>query len=393
MKINVGVIFGGRSVEHEVSVISALQTILAIDKNKYDTTPIYISKEGKWYTGNALLEINNYKNIEKLLNNASAVSLSANFGQNYLVPEKSSILGKKSNIQIDVIFPVIHGTNGEDGTLQGLLELNGIPYAGCNVLSSALGMDKIAAKMVLQASGLPIVNYAWFYYKDWVKSKTANLNKMSHLAYPLIVKPGNLGSSVGISKVNKPEELENAIDYAGSFAQRILIEEAVQDLIEINCAVLGDYEEAIASECEEPVRTGDILSYADKYVSGDKSGSSKGMSGLKRRLPANIDNKLRDEVKQLAIDTFKILGCAGVSRVDFLINDKTKDVYVNEINTIPGSLSFYLWEATGIKFKELTNRIIEIALKQNRERNNLIVSYQTNIFNIQTDSIKLGTKG
>ncbi|HAS42114.1 MAG TPA: D-alanine--D-alanine ligase [Microscillaceae bacterium] len=382
MKANIGVFFGGRSVEHEISVISALQTIQAIDRNRYEVTPIYISKNGHWYTGDLLLEVDNYRNLEELLKNSTKIVMSPNFEEYTFIESGAKGLFKKPlKGKIDIAFPVLHGSFGEDGAIQGLFELMGIPYVGCNVLSSAIGMDKIMMKMVLKESEIPVVDYVWFYSKNWQQDTDQHIQKVeSKLGYPVIVKPANLGSSVGIKKASNREELEEAVDYASSFAHKLLVERTIVDLKEINCSVLGNYENAIASTCEEPLMSGEILSYQDKYVS---KGGSKGMTSTKRKLPAEIPAEMSDKIKQLAVNTFQTLGCAGVSRIDFLLDQATNDIYVNEINTIPGSLSFYLWEATDKNFNQLVNDLIDTAFKNYREKNNLTFSYdETNIFSM-----------
>lgn len=386
MKINVGVIFGGRSVEHEISVISALQTINAIDSDKFKVNPIYIDKTGKWFTGEILLNIDTYKSEEKIRKECIEVVIDTHSNNFNLY--KKTLWKLKLIASIDVIFPVIHGTNGEDGTLQGFLELKNIPYVGSNVLSSAVGMDKIVMKMILKESKLPVVDYLWFYDKEWHNNKQQIRKNAQELGFPLIVKPSNLGSSVGISTAKNYEELETAIELAGEFSNRILVEKLVSDLQEINCSVIGNVDKQKASVCEEPLKSGDILSYNDKYTS--KSGNSKGMSSTKRQIPANITSELTKEIQELAKQTFKILNSSGVARIDFLINKTTKKIYVNEINSIPGSLSFYLWEASDMTFKTLTNELIELAMKQSREKENLMVSYNQNIFSLSSNSSKLG---
>jgi len=388
MKTNIGVIFGGRSVEHEISVISALQTINEIDKEKYKITPIYITKEGEWFTGSDLLYINNYKNIKTLLK--SCVKIFIDQHSNNFSLYRKTFWKRKPIYEFDIVFPILHGTNGEDGSLQGFLELKNIPYVGSNVLSSAIGMDKVVMKMVLKESGLPIVDYFWFYDKEWHNNKQQITQKAEKIGFPLIIKPSNLGSSVGISTAKNKDELETAIELAGEFSNRILVEKLVSDLQEINCSVIGDTEKQKASVCEEPLKSGDILSYNDKYTS--KSGNSKGMSSTKRQIPANITPELTNEIQELAKQTFKVLNSSGVARIDFLINKIDSKVYVNEINTIPGSLSFYLWEATNMDFKTLTNELIELALKQSREKENYMVTYNQNIFSLNTNSLKFGKR-
>jgi D-alanine-D-alanine ligase len=388
MKIKIGVIFGGRSVEHEISVISAQQAISAFDKNSYDITPIYITKTGKWYTGDALLNVDNFKNIETLLAQCTEIYLSPTYGDFSINAVQSSIWKSKELGKIDIAFPIIHGTNGEDGSLQGLLELKGIPYVGCDVLSSAIGMDKIIMKMVLKESKLPVVDYTWFTDRSWHMDKQPIIENINKIGFPVIVKPSNLGSSVGVSKAADEVQLIDAVELASLFSTRILVERMVVDLKEINCSVLGDAANQTASVCEEPLGAGDILSYKDKYIT--KGNSSKGMTSTKRQIPANIPKEQAIFIQDLAKETFRILSCSGVSRIDFLVDKKDNKVYVNEINTIPGSLSFYLWEATDKNFGQLLKNLIDIALKRQRERDNLVVSYGENIFNMSAGLSKSG---
>lgn len=382
MKIKVGVIFGGRSVEHEISVISAQQAISAFDKNSYEITPIYITKTGKWYTGDALLNVDNYRNTDTLLAQCTEIYLSPTYGDFTIRAMQSSIWKSKDLGKIDIAFPIIHGTNGEDGSLQGLLELKGIPYVGCDVLSSALGMDKIIMKMVLKESKLPVVDYTWFTDRSWHMDKDAIIAEIKKIGFPVIVKPSNLGSSVGVSKAADEAALIEGVELAGRFSSRILVERMVVDLKEVNCSVLGDAANQTASVCEEPLGAGDILSYKDKYVSNAKGGASKGMTSTKRRIPAELPKEQTMLIQDLAKETFRVLSCSGVSRIDFLVDKKDNKVYVNEINTIPGSLSFYLWEASDKNFGQLLKTLVDVALKRQRDRDNLVVSYSENIFSM-----------
>ncbi len=382
MKTNVGVFFGGRSVEHEISVISALQAIHALNKDKYTVTPIYISKQGKWYTGNELLEVDRYRNMDSLLKSCTEVYLMPEYGNNQLYRKKKGLFGSDVVAALDVALPVLHGTNGEDGSFQGVLELAGIPYAGCNPLASANGMDKITMKMILKESSIPVIDYIWFSDKDWFSRKTELIREIENkLGYPVIVKPANLGSSVGISHGNDQNGLIAAVELAERFSTRIVVEKMISDLKEINCSVLGNYEKNTASVCEEPIRSGEILSYSDKYMSGGKS--SKGMQSTKRRIPAELPEAVSEEIRRLASKTFEVLSCNGVSRVDFILDNKNNTIFVNEINTIPGSLSFYLWEASGLPFDRLLDELISLAFKRDRESKMKVVSYDQNIFSLK----------
>ena len=264
MKTNVGVVFGGRSVENEISVITANQAMAAMDREKYDITPIYITKEGKWYTGEALLNVANYRDSKKLLAMCEEVYMKPIYGDTNLYRTNKKLFQKEIVKRLDVIMPALHGTNCEDGTFQGVMEFSGIPYTGCNTLASANGMDKITMKMILKECGIPVIDYCWFSDKEWDDKQEATVKGIEEkLGYPVIVKPANSGSSVGIRAAHNREELLDAIDHAISFTSRVIIEKYVQKLKEVNCAVLGNYYECVASVCEVPVRSGEILSYQD----------------------------------------------------------------------------------------------------------------------------------
>ncbi len=381
MKTTIGVFFGGRSTEHEISVISASQAMHAINAEKYEVVPIYISKQGKWYTGKALLDIQNYRNIPELLAKVDEVYMEPSFGDYNLYKKKRNLFGSNVIKHLDVIIPVLHGSNGEDGIFEGLLETIGIPYAGCNTLSSANGMDKITMKMILKSCGIPVVNFVWFSDKEWYTRRDEIIGQIEkEIGYPVIVKPANLGSSVGIGRACNREELIDKIDGAEIYTTRIIVEDMVEDLQEINCSVLGDCDENQASVLEEPIKSGEILSYEDKYVGGSKG--AKGMQASQKRIPADLPDSETKRIQFLARETFRVLSCHGVSRVDMIIDRKTRDIYVNEINTIPGSLSFYLWEATGISFEQLMDKLVELAIKRKREQGLKTVSYDHNIFNL-----------
>ena len=386
MKTKVAVLFGGRSVEHEVSIISGIQAYAALNRDKYDVVPIYISKSNEFYTGSHMGDIDSYKDMPKCLAAATRVLLVPGENGVEMIRYPMKKLGNNSMGRFDIALPVVHGTNVEDGTLMGLLEMLGVPYAACDVTSSAVGMDKYLMKAALKQAGLPVLDAIQLTGKQYALDSAAKLTEIEgKMSYPVIVKPVNLGSSVGISKANDRMALERAIDTALSFSPRVLVEPAVQHLREINCSVLGDANNAQASACEEPVSSEDILSYKDKYLSSSSTKSS-GMSSLKRRCPADIPEEMTIRVKQMAMDTFQALGCLGVSRIDFLNDTESGALWINEINTIPGSLSFYLWEAAGMKFDVLLDHMIELAFKRNREREALTFSYDTNIL----DGISFG---
>lgn len=391
MKTNIGVFFGGRSTEHEISVISASQAMHAINREKYDVTPIYISKQGKWYTGEALFEVANYRDMAALIARCEEVYMRPIFDDYNLYKAKKSIFGSNVVTKLDVVIPVLHGSNGEDGIFEGVLESTGIPFAGCNTLSSANGMDKITMKMILQACDVPVVDYVWFTDKQWFSQRDELIAKIEcKIGYPVIVKPANLGSSVGIGRAIDRQQLIQKVDEAEKYSTRIIVEHMVEELQEINCSVLGDCDDYQPSVCEEPIKSGEILSYEDKYMGGTKG--AKGMQASQKRIPAELPDEETRRIQFLACETFRVLSCHGVSRVDVIIDRKTRDIYVNEINTIPGSLSFYLWEATGISFDKLMDKLVQLALKRKRESALKTVSYDQNIFSLG-GGVKGGTKG
>jgi D-alanine-D-alanine ligase len=384
MKINVAVMFGGKSVEHEISVISALQAVEHLDKEKYEIIPIYITKQGRMYTGEQVGNIESYKNIDALLKKSRQIVLTNEDGKVVMAdyPVKFRF-GKQNNTVIDVVLPIVHGTNVEDGALQGYLRTLGVPFAGCDVLASAVGMDKHVMKLVFKDAGIPVLDSKCFLKTQYIENEEQVLTTVEEtFGYPVIVKPVNLGSSVGISKAKNREELTEALDLAFRFAATVLVEHAITNLREINCAVLGDIYEAEASECEEPLNATDILSYEDKYMAGGKSsGGSKGMATLARKIPADISDEQRTLIRNMAVKAFQALGGNGVARIDFMIDTATDTVYLNEINTIPGSLSFYLWQPVGVSYKELLDRMIRLALKRARNEADIVYSFDTNVLN------------
>ncbi len=374
MKTIVGVFFGGRSTEHEISVISANQAIAAFNPDKYEIVPIYISKDGHWFTGRELLTLSNYRKPEELLKKCTEVYMRPVYGDFNLYAVKKSLFGKDVIATLDVAVPVLHGTNVEDGRFEGVLETIGLPYAGCNTLASANGMDKITMKMILRADGIPVVDYVWMTDRDWTTRRDEMIAKVEkELGYPVIVKPANLGSSIGIGAAHDRDQLIERLDDAARFSRRLVVEHMVTALREINCSVLGDVDEYETSVLEEPIKAEEILSYGDKYMGG-------GMHAAQKRIPAELPDDQAAECRHLAGETFRVLSCHGVSRVDLIIDDATGKVYVNEINTIPGSLSYYLWEAAGLSFENLMDKLVKLALKRRRDEQGKTTSFSQNIF-------------
>ena len=383
MKIKVGVILGGESVEHEVSIISAVQAMEHMDLEKYDIVPIYISKERTWYTGEMLKDIDVYKDLNDLKKYAKEVVLVKKQDKFYLQTIKGFL--RKDITDIDIAFPIVHGNNVEDGSIQGYLDSVGIPYVGSGVLGSALGQDKVVMKQLFKSCDIPIVDYTWFYENEYNDSKEEILKRIKNLSYPVVVKPATLGSSVGITYVKSDNDIDSAIREAIKYDVKIVVEKAVDNLVEVNCSVLGDYKFQETSALEEVLSDNELLTYADKYIGGSKGKlkggmkASKGMASASRVIPARIDKDVKEKINDIAKKAFKVLNLSGVVRIDFLIDGKTNEVYINEPNTIPGSLSFYLWEPIGKSYKNLLNDMINIAVKNYKNRSKKTYSFDSNI--------------
>ncbi len=374
MKIKVGVIFGGKTVENEVSIISAIQAMNHMDKEKYEIIPIYISKDKTWYTGRMLSEIDVYRDFDNLKKYAKKVTLVSKDGGFYL----QKLTGFKRNIaELDIIFPIVHGNNVEDGSLQGYFETIGIPYVGPGIIGSALGMDKIIQKQVFEANDIPVVPYTWFYDVEY-NEQEEKIKKDVKKLLPVVVKPATLGSSVGITVVKSLEELNNAVDEASKYASKIIVEKMVNNLVEVNCSVLGNHQFTEESVIEEVLSSDEILSYKDKYIGGSK-GKSKGMASTSRIVPARIDDKLAKEVIEISKKAFYVLNLSGVCRMDYLIDKKAKKVYLNEPNTIPGSLAFYLWSPKGKNYSTMLDEMITTAIKEYKDECKKTFSFDSNI--------------
>ncbi len=376
MKIKVGVIFGGPTVEHEVSVISAVQAMESMNSEKYDIIPIYISKDRTWYSGKMLMDIEVYRDFETLKRYAKKVNLINKEGKFYLQSMKGF---KRIVTDIDVIFPIVHGNGVEDGSLQGYLETVGVPYVGSSVIGSALGQDKVIMKQVMSSYGLPVVPYTWFFDSEYMNEKDAITKSIGKLGYPVIVKPANLGSSVGITVVKDEKSLDKAIVEAIKYDQKIVVEKVIEDMVEVNCSVMGNYEYQEVSCLEEVASTDDFLTYTDKYVGNGKGSKSKGMASASRIIPARLDDKKTNEIKELSKEVFKCLNLGGVCRIDYLVDKKNDKVYVNEPNTIPGSLAFYLWEPVGKKYSKLLDELITVSIKSYKEKMKKTRSFDSNI--------------
>jgi D-alanine-D-alanine ligase len=377
-RLRIGVFFGSRSVEHEVSVITAQQAMAAMPADRMIPVPVYIAKTGAWYTGDALLQLDRYKDIDRLIAASTRVTMRpepAGAGELFEVDARRGLLGgaPRSISRFDVAMPLVHGSNGEDGTLQGLFELAGIPYCGCDVVSAAVSMDKWLARTTLRGAGLPVLDDVAVARARWIDSADAVCADLERAPrFPMYVKPRRLGSSIGVARVDTREQLRDALDVAFRYDTSVLAEPAQEGIIEINCSVLGQGDDVQVSVCEQPVSTG-TLSYADKYLSGAKGkGGAKapatGMKSSQRVIPARISDTLTKHIQEAAMSAFRAIGAAGVARVDFLVAPDRDAFLVNELNTLPGSLSFYLWEASGMHFDALLNRLVDMAIARHHEQ-------------------------
>ena len=406
MSLKVAVIYGSRTCEHDVSIVSALQAMDNLDKNEYEIVPVYIARDGQWYTGRLLRNITFYSAFKPELVTHVAPVMSED-GKLTLMPVTSIAphgfkgmvkvlmsnmnLGEDTVEKCDVVLPVMHGMNGEDGTLQGLLELFNVPYTSTGVLGSALGMDKIAMKQFFRGCGLPVVDGMWFARSEWNKNHEEVLNRVeSSCPYPVYVKPANLGSSIGISRATDRQSLIKAIETAVEYDRRILVERGIEKPVEINCSALRIKGEVRASLCEMPASWEEFLTFDDKYLRGSKSGKGQGKESLARKVPAPISDELTQRIQQMTTQVYNAMDCKGVVRIDYMLDGD--ELYINEINIIPGSLAFYLWEPLGISFKEMLDCMIEDAFTAYAEKNRSVFSYDSSILRSVQGGLK-GAKG
>lgn len=375
MKKSVLVFFGGRSSEHDVSIITGIQVMDNLDRQKYNVIPVYISRDGEWFTGDKLKDTAYFKYFNKNDKGIIKVFMNTDSTDQMLYE-----WGKKPSalVKADVVIPAMHGLHGEDGTLQGIFELKDIPYTSAGVTGSAVGMDKIVMKAVFKGCGFPVLDCIYFERHEWLSDKQKILDKVEKaFQFPVFVKPANLGSSIGISKAQDAEGLKGAIDIAIHYDRRILVEPAITDLKEINCSVAGFGADMRVGILEEPVLWKEFLTFEDKYLRGDM----KGMKSLQRRIPADISPELQKQVEALSLDIFKVMDLKGVVRIDYLLDNTKKIIYVNEVNTIPGSFAFYLWEPKGVAFSKLLDDLINYAFMQVKEKHENSFAYDSQILN------------
>lgn len=398
---NLGVIFGSRSCEREVSIISAVQMMRHADPEKYEVIPVYIDENGTWYTGEKLKDIRSFQPFQPEQSGITRVFLDMKPGSGALLAlEKGKgLFGKeelKTVARVDVFAIVMHGLNGEDGTLQGMLELASIPYTSTGVGASALGMDKILMKQFFRGGGLPVLPSLWYARSGFEKDPDGVLNEVrEELGFPVYIKPANLGSSIGVSRADTPDELREGLELAFEYDRRVLVEKGLNKPIELNCSVLGYDDEAEASPIEMPLSSEEFLDFREKYLS---AGGSKGMASLHRVLPAPIEEELRDRIRELSVRIFRMLDAKGVVRIDYMFDRESGELYITEINSIPGSLAYYLWENAGVPYRRLIDRMVELAEKAHRDKNQATYAYTSDIlrgasFGSKGSKGSKGTKG
>lgn len=357
MEKTVAVIFGGRSAEHDVSIITGhvpiIQSLQA--SGKFEVVPIYIAKNGSWYSDSQMNEMSFFQRdgYEQELDKLKPVQLSFEGGLHIIW---TGLRSKRK--KIDIVFPAMHGTYGEDGSLMGLLRMAGVPFVGCDLFASAVAMDKVLTKQVVSAEGISVVPYVWFTRRDWQNDPKNWKERAAKLKLPLFIKPVHLGSSIAITKIKQFSELDNAIELAFHYDDKVLVEEGIEDLIEVTLPIMGNDELRLAG-IERPLNKTEFFDFQDKYLKGGKKGS--GVNTQYSEIPANIDEKLSSEVAELGRKTYKVLGCSGIARIDFLIDTGTGRVYVNEVNTLPGSLYHHNWRKVGVSGAELVLGLISLA--------------------------------
>lgn len=390
---NIVVAFGGISPEHEVSVLSGMQVIASLKDTKFNLIPLYVSKSGRWLTGDLLLDLENFQDLDSLRQQATRCTFSHDdLGKPILLEtEKRGFFGSPKSHSIHAVIPAFHGSEGEDGSFQGTCEMYNIPFAGSGVFASSLGMDKVKAKELCQAHDIPVVDGFDFFESEWENDQTSILATAGKLDFPVIIKPVALGSSIGVARASDESELAEAVETAFRYDNNLMIEKAISPLIEINCSVLGTPEQMQTSVCERPLGQEETLSFEDKYQS--ENGGQKGMASADRVIPADISDELTEKIQSLSKQIFKLFRASGVARLDFLINADTEEVFFNEINTIPGSFSFYLWEESGMNMRELMLKLIEIALERHQQKIGRIRSYDTNLLNEKAVKGIKGLKG
>lgn len=387
-RITVAVLFGGRSVEHDVSIVTGHQIMNAFPVDRYEIVPVYISRDGRWFTGEALVQLDSFKNEELLSRDEiRPCLLSPDARHHGLIIDPLAGRFRKSEVRrIDVAFPALHGSHGEDGSVQGLFELADIPYVGFATLGSAVTNDKIMTKQILRQAGIPVLDDHWVTRDQWLDDPDTVIDELlKGFEFPLFIKPATLGSSIGIGRADTESLLHASIDIAANFDRRILIEPALTDGIEINCSVIGFGDEYEASTLEQPVSWDEFLSYEDKYLRG-----GEGMKSAERLVPAPLSPAFAERIRQTSIAAFKAVDGRGIARIDYLARPEENAIYLNEINTMPGSLAFYLWREDGYTAADLVQKLVQLAREADAEKRRNIYDYETNLVDVAS---RRGIKG
>lgn len=378
-KIKVAVLFGGRAPEHEVSIITGIQIMNALNKNKYEVLPIYISKEGRWIIGDeTFLKPDTFKDLGSIVSRNKTVLMSSDPQNKGLIFEHKGLSFRSSVIKdVDIFFPAFHGRYGEDGSIQGLFEMANVAFVGCDVQASAIGMDKVVSKKIAKSIGVPVLDDIWVQESFWKTSRKEILNDIKKkLGFPVFVKPARLGSSIGITKAHNLKELVNALDVGFFYDTKVMVEKSLENAKEVNISILGNnpYE---VSVCEMPISSGEILSFEDKYIRKGKA--SKGMASAKRLIPAPIKKRTKEKIEEYAKNFFAEIGGQGIARIDFLVSSDENKIFLNEINTLPGSIAFYLWKEVGLTFDKLVDKMVQLGLERYKQKNKLVTTFKSNI--------------
>ncbi len=382
MKKKIAVIFGGRSAEHDVSIITAYNPIISslVATGRYDLYPIYIAKNDSWYSNNKMTGIEFFQKDDYETHLGKKLMISFDEGLKIIWPAV-----KRRTVKIDLVFPAMHGTFGEDGSLMGLLRMANVPFVGCDLFASAVAMDKVLTKQILAIEGIKTVPYIWFMKEDWDKKRDYGMEKASQLKWPLFVKPVHLGSSIAISKVKDVSELERAIDVAFHYDDKVLVEESIENLIEVTLPIMGN-ENPKTANIERALNKTEFFDFTDKYLSGGKGKKEK--SGNQTEIPAKIDEVLSQKVKDIGVKTYQILGCSGIARVDFLIDGLSGEVFVNEVNTLPGSLYHHNWKKAGLSPIDLVTGLMDLAEERFNSKKDITYNFKSEIL-----KSALGPKG
>jgi len=380
----VAVIFGGRSAEHDVSIITALTSVIKPLEltGQYRVEAVYVAKDGSWYWDDKLKDVSLYQTggIEDFCQKAPKVHLL--FDDGLTLVKSSQFAGRKMYRPIDVVFPAMHGTYGEDGSLMGLLEMAGVPYVGCGVSAAAVAMDKVLSKQVTSAQNIPSTPWIWFSAAELDRHPKTILAEIAKLNYPLFVKPARLGSSIGITRVTDPSQLMNALEVATHFDDKVIVEQAVDNLVEVTVPIMGN-DQPVAAFVEQPLtKPDDFFDFEAKYLHGGKKGGgvktgSQGSQGYSN-IPADLPKSLYEQAESLALQVYRELGCSGIARVDLLIDTKAGAVYFNEVNPMPGSLYAHNWRQKGVSGHQLVTELIRLALERHAARQRLQTTFQTN---------------